>query len=158
MVADTVPDCRQAVRGLVLPGQRRLHMSDESDRRRRQILTTVNGLPVQARVLEVRRDHGLSVVGARAALIRHATDHTVEVGVTSWTLDGQDEAQEMRDRRTISQALRFVDGARRPAYRHAPSESDPLLWVADAVAWAAGAGREWRRRVSEMSSHVRISP
>jgi hypothetical protein len=25
---------------------------------------------------------------------------------------------------------------------------EPLLWAADAVCWATGAGRDWRRRVA----------
>jgi hypothetical protein len=34
---------------------------------------------------------------------------------------------------------------------------EPLLWVADAVTWAVGAGGDWRRRVAPMlDEHVRV--
>ena len=45
-------------------------------------------------------------------------------------------------------ALRGRPGA--PAYVHLPAHQEPLLWSADALAWAYGAGGDWRRRVDPL--------
>jgi hypothetical protein len=71
---------RAELRKLLLPGQRRIHTSDESSRRRRLLLDAVAG------------------------------PHC-------------------------------------PAYDHRPARTEPLLWAADAVCWAVGAGPEWQRRL-----------
>lgn len=35
-------------------------------------------------------------------------------------------------------------------YEHLRPHEEPLLWVSDAAAWAVGASREWRKRVSRI--------
>ena len=44
----------------------------------------------------------------------------------------------------------------RPGQRriHLSPYEEPLLWVSDAVAWAVGAGGDWRRRVEPMIDEV----
>jgi len=76
---------RQALTALRMPGQRRLHMDHERDRRRRLILDRIAELPIRANVY-------------------------------------QQPGQPI----------------------HARTAN---LWAADAIAWAYGAGRDWRRRI-----------
>lgn len=40
-------------------------------------------------------------------------------------------------------------------YEHLAPHEEPLLWVADGVAWAWGAGTDWRRRVAPLLADVR---
>ena len=47
---------------------------------------------------------------------------------------------------------RFPDHA---TYEHLRPHEEPLLWVADAVVWAHGAGGDWPRRIAPMVSLVR---
>ena len=39
-------------------------------------------------------------------------------------------------------------------YEHLDSTSEPLLWIADLVAWCHGAGSEWRKRVDPITTAV----
>jgi hypothetical protein len=53
-----------------------------------------------------------------------------------------------------AQPIRAALRARqRPGPAPSPDE-EPLLWVSDAVAWAMGAGGDWRRRVEPMIDEV----
>lgn len=43
-------------------------------------------------------------------------------------------------------------------YDHRRSHTEPLLWAADAVCWAAGAGGDWRRRLGTPLTVVDVGP
>ena len=59
-----VQDGRRALQALLLPGQRRIHTSDESARRRRQLLDVVGALDATGLVLTLRRPSSLTRVAA----------------------------------------------------------------------------------------------
>lgn len=154
-----VDAARRKLRGLLLPGQRRVHTAKESPRRRRVILDTVsdiNGL--SAVVLRYRRPPGVDRVGARRLLLQAATGAVVGSGVVSWVLDDQDPAQGLRDRAAIAHALAGMDRRLHPVYDHRPARDEPLLWAADALCWAVGAGGDWRRRISDQLTIREIGP
>lgn len=144
-----VDDARTALEGLLLAGERQVHTAKESPRRRRVLLDTVARIEdLSAIVLRYRRHQGVGRVAARHLLVQAATGLVVSSGITSWTLDDQDTAQRARDRASIAHALAGVDHRLHPAYDHRPAHAEPLLWAADAVCWAAGAGGDWRRRIA----------
>lgn len=64
-----VADLRGVVRGLVLPGQRRVHMSKESEPRRRLIADTIVRSGVTAVVFDAGRAYAHEL-DARAACLR----------------------------------------------------------------------------------------
>jgi len=144
---------RATMRGLLLAGERRIHTSDESLRRRRHILDTLARTEsLTAVVLRHRRTEGTNKPAARHLLLQAATGLVVGYGVTAWTLDDQEANQKTRDRAAIAHALAGVDRRLHPVYDHRPSVSEPLLWAADAVCWAVGAGPDWRRRVQPITT------
>ncbi len=149
---EDVGAARADLRRLLLAGQRRIHTSAESGRRRRELLATVASCGgVSAVVLTYRRPMGIDRVAGRRVLLEAAAGIAVERGVTTWTLDDQNRAQRARDRASIANALRGLDPDPRLVYEgydHRPSHTEPLLWAADAVCWAVGAGGDWRRRVA----------
>lgn len=154
-----VDAARLAMRRLLLGGERSLHMAKESDRRRRQILDVIarsDGL--EAVVLRHRRPQGVDRVAARVALIEAATNLVVERAVTIWTLDNMHPVERARDRNIIGHTLRRTDPAIPVAFDHRPSRSEPLLWAADAVCWAIGAGRDWPRRIQPVVTVINIGP
>ncbi|MGH3720797.1 MAG: hypothetical protein ACRDRI_18515 [Pseudonocardiaceae bacterium] len=57
------------------------------------------------------------------------------------------EGVEARDAQDVGDALRKADSLGALSYRHETHRVEPILWLADAVAWAAGARGDWRRRV-----------
>jgi hypothetical protein len=67
------------------------------------------------------------------------------------------ETQEHADRRCIRATL--VDPEAQLIYRHESAQLEPLLWAADAIAWAYGAGGDWRRRIDQLVDEVvRLEP
>lgn len=150
---------RRQLRGLLLPGQRRVHTAKESARRRRVLLDTVAGIEgLSATILRYRRPIGTSRVAGRHLLLQAATGLVVGSGVTSWVLDDQDDAQRVRDRAAIAHALTGVSEHLHPVYDHHQAPSEPLLWAADALCWAAGVGGDWQRRVSAVVTFRELRP
>lgn len=134
---------RRALRGLLLPGQRRLHFATESDRRRRLILSRLGGLS-SASVVYVAR-HRDQPAAREAILGRVATDLHGN-GVTGLTIESR-RGQDHHDRAVIYRAL----GPEPPlSYRHAIAAEEPLLWIPDAIAWAFGRGGDWKRQLDRL--------
>lgn len=147
-----VEAARRALRGLLLPGQRRVHTAKESATRRRAVVDTVARIErLSAVVITYRRHEGDGRTRGRHLLLQAATGLAVGSGVVSWTLDDQDPAQRERDRASIAHALSGVDHHLQPTYDHRPNHAEPLLWAADAICWAVGAGGDWRHRLSAVS-------
>jgi hypothetical protein len=143
---------RSRLRGLLLPGQRRIHTSNESSRRRRALLDTLARIEnLTGVVLAFRRPPGTDRVAGRRRLLTAATEQVVHRGVTAWILDDLPPSQRMRDRASVEAALRVLTTGPVPVYDHRRSHTEPLLWAADALCWAAGSGGDWWRRVSGLA-------
>jgi hypothetical protein len=154
-----MPTARVRLNGLLLPGQRRVHMAKESARRRRTVLDTLartSGL--SATVILCRRSTGVDKQTGRHLLLQAATGLVVGSGATAWILDNQNPVQAALDRASIAQALGGVDRRLHPTYDHRPSRTEPLLWAADVVCWAVGAGGDWRRRLGDMTTVRELRP
>jgi hypothetical protein len=139
-----VDDARRALRALLLPGQRRVHTADESDRRRRALLGTVAAIEgISAVVWRYRRPAGTGRVAARRHLLTGAARALIEADVAAWVLDDVHPAQRLRDREAIARVV-----GHRLVYDHRRNHTEPLLWAADAIVWAVGAGGHWRAEVA----------
>src|SRR5205807_8981039 len=120
------------------PGQRHLRQH------LRQLLEVFCRQPIDAvayRTLQVPYRHEPA---ARADLIRVLIDDVAPAGATRLVLESRAGRDEL-DRRTIHD--RLLAYAPSPlAYEHLLPTEDPLLWLADAFAWVAGAGGDWVAR------------
>lgn len=153
-----IDDARGSLRGLLLPGQRRVHTAKESPRRRRVVLDTVARIDgLAATVVRYRRPAGVNHVSGRRRLIEASTGLIVQEAVTAWTLDEMPPSQRARDRNTIGHVL-ARSGVSHVTFDHRRSSTEPLLWAADAVCWAVGAGGDWRRRVEAILTVVEVDP
>jgi hypothetical protein len=163
MTVVTVPPARVEIaratmRSLLLPGERRIHAAKESPPRRRQILDHIaRSDQMAATVLRYRRLAGIDRVTGRKALIEATTNLVVESSVSLWTLDDIPPSQRSRDRNIIGHALARA-GAHQIIFDHRRSHEEPLLWAADAICWAVGAGGDWRRRVQPIVTIVDVDP
>lgn len=137
---------RRQVRDLVLPGQRRLHFTSESDSRRRQILTTLQRLDVHAHV--VHSDLKKEADG-REACLRDLVALASRDGHDRIVLE-RDVSIEHVDRKVLYDAIRRLNLRDAITYRHETAHQEPLLWIADAIAWSYTKGRDWRRRAEPM--------
>ncbi len=140
--AGELQPAERVLRGLLKPGQRRLHFKSESDSRRRQILSRICTLDVRvsAWVVTQRPDRE-----ARPLSLGALSEEAVRAGVAQLIIE-RDESLERADRRLIADAIRRA-GSSEMQYRHVAPHEHPLLWVSDAVAWCFTNGGDWVRRV-----------
>jgi hypothetical protein len=147
IVAATVsPACveasRRVLRALLLPGQNALHFKKEKDGRRRFLLGRMAQLEVEARVY--LRRAGNAVDARRACLEAAVFD---EPAAARFVLDLA-EGDRPADRRTLFEARQKCGG--NFTYHHLTPPQEPLLWVADAIAWAWSHGSPWRPLVAPL--------
>lgn len=145
--SDGRDEIRQVVRGLRRPGAHRLHMAKESAAHRKRILGDLCALPISATLYvsrySVDRD-------GRAEIMRRMVAGLGVEGLVIESGVGQDE----RDRAVLYEAVRAAGLDGRFSYRHLAPRAEPLLWLPDAIAWAWGAGKDWRRRVEPLVAAV----
>lgn len=141
LAAVVVPDVarsrlrRQMRQQLLLPGERTFHMATERQARRRQ---AINWLPRELRYFvvttSVRKDG--TEQGARRSclhgLVRIALEG--ELG-PQLILESRDDARDAWDRRQLRELLGRSAVVR---YEHQSARAEPLLWLPDILAWAAG--------------------
>lgn len=142
--------CRQnalekAIRQLLLPGQRRLHMAKEQPRRRREILSAIQKL----RITGVYAEAQGSELDARAACWGTLVPHLLDLNVRKLHIE-QVVGSEHVDRASISDALAKRHSLDCLEYHHMSHRGVPLLWLADAMAWAVGRGEQWAERLRDV--------
>ncbi|GAA2666940.1 hypothetical protein GCM10010428_20090 [Actinosynnema pretiosum subsp. pretiosum] len=142
---------RTALRGLLMPGQRELHFKKETPQRRRQLLSRLVECGARADVYLATCDRGEE--RARRTCLTRLTDDLLDVGGTRLLLDSR-QVRDEHDLLTIRLALGKRARDTGLVYEHLDSTSDPLLWVADIVAWCHGAGGEWATRVRPIIGSV----
>ncbi|WP_236789157.1 hypothetical protein [Amycolatopsis sp. GM8] len=138
---------RTMLRGLLLPGERRVHFNKETDSRRKLVISRLAAAEIKAWVYTGKGNNEL----VRCALLGRIVTDALPIQATRLVLDSRDAAGNARDRSVIAGALA---GEHSLTYEHMPSSTEPCTWVADAVAWAWGAGGDWRRRIELMVDRV----
>ena len=77
----------------------------------------------------------------------------LHLGVIRLLIESREGRDEL-DRQVLIEELR-----RRGAeltYEHLLQHSDPLLWIADALAWCSSAGGSWRDRIAPITTGEEI--
>lgn len=115
---------------------KRLHFHQELDSTRRSALELIAALPVQLTVAVCTRRHGVSEFEARdlclAALVRELQSQRVPRLIVETRQDDRDDHRTILRTRAADPTLNF---------EHRSGSDEPIVWVADAVAWAYGAGQ-----------------
>lgn len=70
-------------------------------------------------------------------------------------IERREISQDAGEKSQISEAKRLGLAPARLTYAHLGPNEEPLLWIADAVAWAYGAGGNWRQRTRELVEQVK---
>jgi len=135
---------RSVVRGLVLSGQRRVHMKDERDPRRREIAAALVDAGVEVVVYDAgkryptqRRARGECL----RAVVADAAAEAAEAGETRLVLEQDDSLVQWYAQRLIELA-RATGCRERLRYDHLRASVEQLLAVPDAVAWCWACGGE----------------
>jgi hypothetical protein len=130
-----------------MPGQRRLHFSKEQPRRRKSILVALSDSGISARVYSCPG----AVKESRETCLMALVPDIVGAGARRLVLESRESMNHL-DVLVIDAALR-KHGNRDLEYCHRRPHEEPVLWAADAIAWASGAGVDWRRRVDPLISN-----
>ena len=138
----------QVLRGLLLPGQRRLHAKTESKGRRRTLLKTLSETPGFSCHIAVG---GQRREGGRERCLHALASHLLSLGVREILIERVDDGTARHDRETM---LGLLQGNDRLSWRHEAPEHEPLLWISDMVVSAFGAGGDMRRATESVLSTV----
>jgi len=158
LVASVVPSgeldaVRKILRGLVLPGQRRLHMNDENNQRRHAIADAINASGIHSTIYDAGRRYRSERDRRAACLLALVTD-IARLGDTMMILE-QDDTLIASDRKLLYGASRVAGCVDTLRYEHRRAASEQLLAVPDAIAWCWAKGGDWRRRIELAVTAVR---
>lgn len=137
VASSDVTASRAAMRALLLPSQRGVHMKNERNRAARILSTIVDLKP---RVLIYRVARQTPPMQARRLCVQELAKQACRIGVSRVVLDTIDSVVE-RDRSWLISGARSA-GHVTPAfsYHHQRRHEEPLLWIADATGWAWARG------------------
>ena len=146
---------RRTLRPLLLPGQRRLHMKDEADPRRRAIISAIAATGVTGVIYDAGRRYKTERE-ARAACLGALIADAAQMADPIVVLE-QDDSLLSWDRQRLIEFTREHSCQDTVHYRHRRAAEEALLAIPDALAWcwAKGQGSDWRRRIAAMISQVR---
>ncbi len=142
---------RRIMKSFLMPGQGHIHFVNEKDSRRKQILQALDELGVQARIYRVA---GLNPIVARAVCIEALMDDLVELQVTSLNFELEESAKNS-DVILLRQGLERRGLRAVTEYKHLGKSAEPILWIADAIAWSYARGGDFRRRSLILVENVR---
>jgi len=144
---------RKAMRGLVMPGQHRIHMKKESGPRKKAIAALICELAVEATVYDAGRGRRKEL-DARAACLRALVVDAAAAGATMLVLE-QDESLVRWDNQRLIEITREVGCRDTLRYQHRRAATEELLAIPDAIAWCWAKGGDWRRRIEPIVTAVR---
>jgi len=136
------------MRGLCLRGQRNMHMREESASRKRLIVSTLCDLGVRTRI---SISQGPQREARANAMSKLASDVALDQ-INRLVIESR-PGRDVEDRNVLF-ALTRKQNLGQLSYEHQRPWEEPLLWIPDAVAWAYGAGGDWRRRVAPIIDKV----
>ncbi len=138
------------LRGRVLPGQRRLHMKDESDSRKRSIATAIAVNGITATIYDAGRRHDTERERRAACLTALVVDAAGRDHVM--LVLEQDDTLVVSDRKLLYRATREAACPDlRYEHRRAVVGVEQLLALPDAIAWCWAKGGDWRRRIHHLN-------
>ncbi len=157
LVASAVPPgdldpLRKLIRGLILPGQRRLHMKNENDQRKRSITAAITNSDVRATIYTAERRYRTER-DSRAACLQALVADIATRGDAILVLE-QDDSLIPWDRRHLYDLARQSGCAETLRYQHQRASAEILLAIPDAIAWCWAKGGDWQRRVEPVVADV----
>lgn len=138
---------RTLIRDLLKPGQRRLHMKNESDGRKETIAKALVVAGMRANVYDAGRHYRTQLAARRACLGALVDDLARSEAETVIILD-LDESLVQSDRKTLYTSIRQSGTVRLLRYEHRRAVADPLLAIPDAFAWCWAKGARWRSHIA----------
>jgi hypothetical protein len=147
-----VADCRKAIGGLILPGQRRVHLNRESNARRGKIMSTITTLGIRANVYDAGRHPDAK--RARDACLTALVEDLAGTDAQLLVLERDDSAVRS-DNALLYVLLRKVGLRETLRHCHMRAHEESLLAIPDAIAWCWARGGQWRAKAQALVATVR---
>jgi hypothetical protein len=139
ITVDHLDTARTTIEALRLRGQRKLHWRDENDNRRMLSIKTIATLPALHVVVVRAAADECSERRRRRLCLRRLLCELDQAGVVQVILERRQRRQDQADSQLLS-ALRAAKAVSSGLHmEHAAGTGEPLLWLPDFVAGAAGA-------------------
>ena len=123
---------REELRPLLLPGQVKLHWTDERNSRRRKIVETLSGIDSMQAIITHQSEVSKRTERHRRKCLEQMYFELSEMHIHNVTLESRQEAQNKRDLAHIV-ALQGQGQSVNIRLQHVRGGDDPILWVPDAV-------------------------
>lgn len=150
--AEDIDALRDVVRGLLLPGQRYLHMKDQQEGRKRTIVRAIIDSGVQATVYRAGPHHRTH--NERRAACLRALVHDHADGPETLLVIDRDETLLSFDNQCLIEATRTAHCRDTVRYEHRSAKTELLLGIPDAIAWCWAKGGTWRQQIDNAVDHV----
>ena len=142
-----LPELRPLMRALAVHD--RVHFNNESQRRKRLVLGAIADMLIGVFIAVAHRGHGISEFLARNACLVAVVEHVQQRDVPRLVIENRDDDRE--DERHLVRVRQLEPSL---VFEHRRGSAEPMLWVADAIAWAHGAGASWRRLIESAVEDV----
>ena len=147
--AHDMPAMRSDVGALAGAKSSRVHFNAELDSRRQVLLETFAGFSIESFVVVCRRNHGITEFEARTRCLAYIVRVLQLRSVDRLVIESRQD--DVDDERTIHRC-RLRDP--RLVFEHRRGSDEPLLWIADGVAWSVGAGPRWSDLLGNSLSQI----
>ncbi|WP_454852039.1 hypothetical protein [Promicromonospora soli] len=146
VASGAVSSLRSALRSLRRPGQRSIHFVSERNAIRDAVLRTLIERDVSAVVVSAPKQRTTQT--PRELCVRTLARTCVERDASFLVLE-TDQTLVPDDKRWLFEELHKTD----VRYDHRERHEEPLLWAADAIAWAWNRDAAWREKVRPLVIH-----
>lgn len=144
-----VAPLEREIRALRHGGRSSIHFNSEGNRRD-LLLRRFSEMDVRVSLYMMR---GAKDRVARPALLSQLVGDLVTSRASEVIIE-RDASLEQADRRIIRERLEHLDAIGDLRYSHVGRSDEPLLWIADAVAWCFQAGGQWPKKVAGIVGEV----
>lgn len=129
---------REILRPLLLPGQRKLHWTDESDRRRREIVAMLTEIDAMQVIVTHRSARSRKTERYRRKCLEQLYFELEQMKVQELTLESRLASQDRKDHEHLA-AVNGRGHTLAVRINHVRGGNDPLLWIPDILLGALNA-------------------
>ncbi|MAT05777.1 MAG: hypothetical protein CL424_12135 [Acidimicrobiaceae bacterium] len=133
---------RSTAKGLADGVAPRIHFNNDTNRQRRRVLDAIGEMPIQVFAVICVKGHGVTEFQARAMCVTEIVERLQGRRVAKLVIESRQN--DLDDARTITVAR---SPEPRLVFEHRTARHEQILWIADAVTWAAGSGPRWSERL-----------
>lgn len=142
-----IPKVRKILRGECRARQRSIHFKKEADHRKKQLLALYEKHAIQTILVSSKsKDQKLAREECFERVIRYA----LSANVTRLVVE-RDDSIFVFDEIMIAAKIQQLNAVGKVGFEHFYRNEEPLLWIADSLAWCENKGGEWRKLITQIA-------